>query len=125
MVPQNRARSHFWIDLSALWLAESEAVRFTRLGMNRRWDFRPRTGTADVVIPHTSMDDQSNSKYSGMKAGSSQIRFSTQTRLASSPLSKISPARQLMICLGWLRLFQVIVSEYQKPALRRPSPYEV
>jgi hypothetical protein len=42
-----------------------------------------------------------------------------------SPYRCLRPARRLMIDLGWLRLFQVIVSGYRKPAARRPSLYEI
>src|SRR5438132_13466487 len=85
-----------------------------------RWDFSPRTGTAGVLLPHTSMNDQSKSKHSRTKASGSEVNLFTLTSLSARPLSDFCPARQLMIDLGWLRLFQVIVSGYKKPATRRP-----
>jgi hypothetical protein len=37
--------------------------------------------------------------------------------------SHLHPARGLMICLGWLRLFRAIVSD-GIPSARRPFPHE-
>jgi len=51
----------------------------------------------------------------------SEVNLFTLTTVSAPDLS---PARQLMIDLGWLRLFQVIVTGYRKPAVRRPSLYE-
>jgi hypothetical protein len=34
---------------------------------------------------------------------------------------RFDPARGLMICLGWLRLFRTIVS----PSVKRPLPREI
>jgi hypothetical protein len=46
-------------------------------------------------------------------------RFKRSTGPGLFPLAapRFNPARELMICLGWLRLFQAIVSE--NPAISR------
>jgi len=54
----------------------------------------------------------------------SEVNLFTLTGLSARPFPDSSPARQFMIDLGWLRLFQVIVSGYKTPAVRRPSLYE-
>ena len=54
----------------------------------------------------------------------SEVNLFTLTSVSARPFPDFSPARQLMIDLGWLRLFQVIVSGHKTPAVRRPSLYE-
>lgn len=88
------------------------------------WDFRPRSGTVGFFIPQTLMNHESKSNHPQVDASDSVVNLSIQTTLLTRPMADMSPARQLMICLGWLRLFQVIVSGPTKPAARRPSLYE-
>jgi hypothetical protein len=70
------------------------------------------------------MNDQSKSKYYRVKRNGTRIKLARETRQLPSPLSRLSPARQFMISLGWLRLFQVIISPSQKSFARRQAAYE-
>jgi hypothetical protein len=60
-----------------------------------------------------------------MKMNGSKVNLFTLTSLSARPFPNFSPARQFMIDLGWLRLFQVIVSGRKTHAARRPSLYEI
>ena len=103
-------------------------------------DFQGLHGTAARLIRQTCMNDQRKTKHlhgdlsanAGRRARNAiwanRRAFRRQSaepdKIFAVPYRCLHPARSLMIDLGWLRLFQVIVSGYRKPAARRPSLYE-
>jgi hypothetical protein len=72
-----------------------------------------------MLSPHTTMKQQSKYEAAGVKRNL-DYRSSRRTSDLPSAPAKLHPARDLMICLGWLRLFRAIVS----PSGRRPSTDE-
>lgn len=71
-------------------------------------------GTGKGFIPHTGMNEHpSRSKRSSVKRHRSPIELRNPK---NSPKPNLSPARQLLVCLGWLRLFQSIISPRTKSA---------
>jgi len=89
------------------------------------------------LAPQTCMNKNSRST-SGVASSKSSNRspFVTEkTRLPAHrecsrehrpslpPRAGFGPARGLMICLGWLRLFQAIISETYIPPTRKPSAH--
>jgi hypothetical protein len=96
--------------------------------VDRRWDFSPTTGTVDTLIPHMNMNKRpSKSRLARLKESGPRIQVSNLvSRHLRAPLPQFSPsARELLICLGWLRLFQVIILPQRKPIGRRSASYEV
>jgi hypothetical protein len=78
------------------------------------WGFRPISGTARFSNHHMSMNDRSNSQRCSPKKNGAQSKLPKKT--AAGQFSDFSPARQLMICMGWLRLFQVIIEPCRRRA---------
>ena len=106
-------------------IARSHSVIFNQItvGPNRtRMELSSQSvwGTGAFIKCQTSMNQHHKSKQFNGGAGS-QLRGTTGSRTTHHPLQQQSSrtrrprrlfqsTRDLMICLGWLRLFQTIVS---------------
>jgi hypothetical protein len=58
------------------------------------------------------MNSKSKAKNYRSEANRSQSKLRAQTTVPV--FSDLSPARQFLICVGWLRLFKVITEPYKK-----------
>ena len=101
--------------------------------------FGARQGTAEPLMNQTCMNEQPKLKQlcgtssadarrrarivNGAKRTASQRQSSEPIRPMAALGSAFHPARGLMICMGWLRLFQAIVSD-GLPSARGPFPDE-
>ena len=101
-------------------------------------DFGGRHGTAAPLILQTCMNEQPKTKHfrgdskpdgggqlrTVVRGNKTSVRARRRSAEPNSPLaatgSRFHPARALLISLGWLRLFQAIVSD-GIPSARRPS----
>jgi hypothetical protein len=97
-----------------------------RTARSWRWDFSPGFGTVEVFMPHTRMNyNRSKSNDCPVKECRSRARLPQRSGLSRASSSGLSPARQLLICLGWIRLFEVISSGSEGLSTRRPALYDI
>ena len=96
--------------------------------------FGERQGTVEPLMNQTCMNEQPKLKQlcgtssadarrcartlNGAKRAASQRQSSEPTR-PMAPRAALHPARGLMICMAWLRLFRAVVSD-GLPSARRP-----
>jgi hypothetical protein len=87
--------------------------------LSSQWVFSPMTfwqiaGTTPSLVIQTCMNEQPKLKivHKDSNTGTdSRVRTSARTsRTAQAPTAPFHPARGLMICIGWLRLYQTIIS---------------
>jgi len=80
-----------------------------------------KKGTRGTPNPHIVMKQQSRAEKTETKKRAAGDRMQ-RPRLMSLIIPEINPARELMICLGWLRLLETITKGRTANSCRRRLP---